>query len=85
VGLGASAGGIEAITGFFDAMPGNSGAAFVVVLHLSPDRQSQLSSIVARHTSMPVIEIEDGVALQADHVYVIAPGCDVTTSMPHQR
>jgi len=62
VGLGASAGGIEAITGFFDAMPGNSGAAFVVVLHLSPDRQSQLSSIVA----MPVIEIEDGVALQAD-------------------
>jgi two-component system CheB/CheR fusion protein len=63
VGLDASAGGNEAIAQFFDAMPAASGAAFVVVLHLSPDRESQLSSIVARHTSMPVTEIVDGLSI----------------------
>ena len=78
VGLGASAGGIEALTGFFDAMPASSGLAFVVVLHLDPTKESQLASILALHTSMPVGEIEDGVVLRQDHVYVIAPNHDLT-------
>jgi len=78
VGLGASAGGIEAFTEFFAAMPEKSGAAFVLVLHLDPTRESQLSSVVARHTPMPVSEITDGMEIRANHVYVIAPAFDVT-------
>lgn len=68
VGLGASAGGIEAFTQFFAAMPADSGAAFVVVLHLDPTQNSQLAAILARHTAMPVSEIEDGVGIAANHV-----------------
>src|SRR5579872_4665565 len=77
VGVGASAGGIEAFTQLLDAMPSNTGAAFVLVLHLDPTRESQLSSILERHTQMPVAQVEDGMELQADHVYVIAPASDV--------
>jgi two-component system, chemotaxis family, CheB/CheR fusion protein len=72
VGVGASAGGIEAFTQLLGAMPSDSGAAFVLVLHLDPTRESQLSSILGRHTPMPVAQIEDGMVLQPDHVYVIA-------------
>ncbi|MDA3887755.1 MAG: PAS domain-containing protein [Allgaiera sp.] len=73
VGIGASAGGIEALIKFFDAMPADAGMAFVIVLHLDPTRESQLAAILAQHTDMPVIEIEDGMPIKADHVYVIAP------------
>ena len=78
VGIGASAGGIEAFTQFFAAMPPDSGAAYVVVLHLDPTKESQLSSIIAHHTAMPVIEIEDGTRVEPNHVYVIAPNHDLT-------
>ncbi len=78
VGLGASAGGIEAFTQFFGATPSDSGAAYVLVLHLDPTRESQLSSIIARHTAMPVMEIEDGMVVAPNHVYVIAPNHDLT-------
>ena len=78
VGIGASAGGIEALAELFDAMPPDSGAAFVVVLHLDPTRQSQLSSILARHSSMRVVEIQDRMQLEINHVYVIAPNSDLT-------
>ena len=78
VGLGASAGGIEALTAFFDAMTPDIGVTFVVVLHLDPNRKSQLSSIIGLHTTMPVVEIEDGMRIAPDHVYVIAPDRDLT-------
>ena len=78
VGLGASAGGIEALTEFFDATPADSGLAFVVVLHLDPTKESQLASILALHTPMPVAEIEDGMVIAPNHVYVIAPNHDLT-------
>ena len=78
VGLGASAGGIEALIQFFDAMPAGTGVAFVVVLHLDPTRESQLSAILGLHTSMPVVEIEDGTDVAPNHVYVIAPNHDLT-------
>ena len=78
VGLGASAGGIEALAEFLSAMPANSGLAFVVVLHLDPTKESSLSSILALHTAMPVAEIENGMQVAADHVYVIAPNHDLT-------
>ncbi len=78
VGLGASAGGIEALAEFFDAMPADSGLAFVVVLHLDPTKESQLSSILALHTKMPVAQIEDGTGITPNYVYVIAPNHDLT-------
>ena len=78
VGLGASAGGIAALGEFFDAMPADSGLAFLVVLHLDPTQESHLASVLAQHTTMPVIEIEDGMEIAADRVHVIAPSYDLT-------
>jgi two-component system CheB/CheR fusion protein len=74
VGIGASAGGIEAFRGFFDNMAPNSGFCFVVILHLAPDRRSLLTEILARWTAMPVITAEDGMVLGPDEVFVIPPG-----------
>jgi hypothetical protein len=59
-------------------MSADSNLVFVVVLHLDPTRQSLLSSILSRHTSMPVVEIEDGIEVAPNHVYVIAPNYDLT-------
>ncbi|MFZ3584665.1 chemotaxis protein CheB [Loktanella sp. DJP18] len=80
VGIGASAGGIEALSIFFEVMPTDSGCAFVVVLHLDPKRESELAHILSVHTTMPVIQVEDGMRLAANHVYVIAPDTDLKVS-----
>ncbi|MFN3275376.1 MAG: chemotaxis protein CheB [Paracoccus sp. (in: a-proteobacteria)] len=80
IGIGASAGGIEALSGFFDAMPADSGCAFVVVLHLDPNRESELAHILSAHTTMPVIQVKDGMRLVADNVYVIAPASSLRVS-----
>lgn len=77
IGIGASAGGIEALSEFFDTMPPDSGLAFIVVLHLDPTQQSHLASILAQHTAMPVVEIKDGMKVEADRVHVIAPNRDL--------
>ena len=74
VGIGASAGGIEAFRRFFEKMPLDSGLGFVVVLHLAPDRISMLPAILARWTAMPVTEAHDGDAVTANHVLVVPPG-----------
>ncbi|HZG01707.1 MAG TPA: chemotaxis protein CheB, partial [Chitinophagales bacterium] len=71
VGIGASAGGLEAIHEFFDNMPPDTNMAFVIVQHLSPDYKSLLAELVAKHTDMTVHEAEDGMALQRNSVYVI--------------
>lgn len=73
VGIGASAGGVSALQEFFRALPPNTGAAFVVVVHLDPDRRSDLAAILANHTEMPVIQVEASSALASDHIYVISP------------
>jgi two-component system CheB/CheR fusion protein len=73
VGLGASAGGLEALRCFFAAVPAKSGAAFVVIQHLSPDHHSQMAELLATHTRAPVHQIDDGVTIQQDHVYIIPP------------
>ncbi len=77
VGIGASAGGIEALGNLFDAMPTDSGCAFVVVLHLDPKRESEMARILSARTKMPVVQVEDGMALAPNHVYVIAPDTDL--------
>jgi len=74
VGLGASAGGLEALRDFFAAVPAESGAAFVVIQHLAPAHRSQMVELLATHTTVPVSQIEDGVVIQPDHIYVIPPG-----------
>ncbi len=73
VGLGASAGGIKALQTFFDALPSDSGMAFVVIMHLAPDHVSNLASIVQHRTSMPVLQVVEPTPVQPDHVYVIPP------------
>ena len=74
VGIGASAGGIDAFHRFFEKMPSDSGLAFVVVLHLAAGRKSMLPEILARWTAMKVTEAQDGDAVAADHVLVVPPG-----------
>lgn len=78
VGIGASAGGLEALSELFDSLPADTGAAFVVVQHLSPDHASLLPALLARDTAMPVVEAVDGASMEGDHVYVIPPDADVT-------
>jgi two-component system CheB/CheR fusion protein len=78
VGIGASAGGLEACTALLKALPANSGMAFVVVQHLDPHHQSLLRELLSRVTKMAVTQVEDGIALEPHHVYVIPPDHDVT-------
>jgi two-component system CheB/CheR fusion protein len=73
VAMGASAGGVRALQTFFSAIPTDTGAAFVVVVHLDPGRRSELSGILATRTSMPVIQVQDREKLHPDHVYIIPP------------
>lgn len=75
--LGASAGGLEALGEFFDALPLNTGAAYVVIVHLSPDFKSLMPELLAKRTSMPVAAGKDGADLQANHVYIIPPGSNM--------
>jgi two-component system, chemotaxis family, CheB/CheR fusion protein len=78
IGIGASAGGIDAFHDFFNHMPADCGMAFVVILHLPRDRKSMLSSILSRWTSMPVAEAVHGTRIEANHVYVPPPHAIVT-------
>lgn len=77
VGLGASAGGLEALEKYFDNSPTDSGGAFVVVMHLARDFKSVLDELLARHTTMPVRPIEEDSELHANTVYVIQPGTEI--------
>src|SRR5262245_48071286 len=73
VGIGASAGGLEAFTGLIDHLPGTTGMAFVLIQHLDPVQPSRLREILSRHTTMPVLDATQGLALRPNHVYVIPP------------
>ncbi|MBL0168051.1 MAG: PAS domain-containing protein [Propionivibrio sp.] len=73
VGIGASAGGLEAFEAFFRACPADTGMAFVLVPHLDPGHQSLLTEILQRATAMPVVEAFDQLAVAPNHVYVIPP------------
>ena len=77
IGIGASAGGLEAFELFFKTMPADSGMAFVLVPHLDPGHASMLSEILQRNTTMPVHEAQDQIIIQANHVYIIPPDKDM--------
>jgi len=74
VGIGASAGGLEALTAFFENMPSKSGVAFVVIQHLSPDYKSLMVELLSKCTSMRVLRAEEGMPVFADTVFLIPPG-----------
>jgi two-component system CheB/CheR fusion protein len=80
VGIGASAGGLEAFTALFRTLLPDLGMAYVLVPHLDPQRESAIAQILGRITAMPVVEIENGMELKPDHVYIIPPNCDLTVS-----
>jgi two-component system CheB/CheR fusion protein len=71
VGIGASAGGLDAINQLFENMPDNTGFSFIIVQHISPDHKSLMAELVSKHTRMPVVEAEDNMAVKPDHIYVI--------------
>ncbi|MGD0803240.1 MAG: chemotaxis protein CheB [Candidatus Bathyarchaeia archaeon] len=77
VGIGASAGGLEALRELFDALPSDAGMAYVLILHLSPEHKSQLAEILTKNTAMPVIEATNNLHLEPDHVYVIPPNAGI--------
>jgi len=77
VGLGASAGGLEAFEQFFGKVPPDSGMAFVLVQHLDPNHPSILGEILQRATPMPVVEAEDQMTVEANRVYIIPPNRDI--------
>src|SRR5262245_42497806 len=74
VGVGSSAGGLEALEELFRDMPNNTGMAFVVVSHLHPGHTSMLPELLGKATKLPVVEASDGVEVRPDHVYVGPPG-----------
>ncbi len=74
VGIGSSAGGLEALQEFFRAMPPESGMSFVVVTHQKPGHESVLADLLGRETAMKVSNIEDGMKPERDQVHVLAPG-----------
>src|SRR5712691_9997944 len=80
VGVGASAGGLEALTAFLKHLPSDSGMAFVLIQHLDPNHPSQLTELLSKATRMPVFEVTADTPLKANQVYVIAPGICLSLS-----
>ena len=80
VGIGASAGGLEAFTDFLDNLPTNTGMAFVFVQHLAPEQESLLTDILARSTKMPVHTVQNDMRVEPNNVYVIPPAVNMTIS-----
>ena len=78
VGLGASAGGIKALKEFFGHVGPNTGAAYVVILHLSPDHDSRLAEVLQTSAPMPVAQVAASVPIEIDHVYVVPPNKSLT-------
>lgn len=77
VGIGGSAGGLKAYTALLEALPSETGMAFVFIAHLSPTTDSLLAHLLSRSTNMPAIQASEGMSVQANHVYVIAPNTNL--------
>ncbi len=77
VGIGGSAGGLNAYKALLDALPSDTGMAFVIVSHILPTAHSQLAHILSRHTKMPVMVASTAMPILANHVYVSPPNADL--------
>lgn len=78
VGIGASAGGLEALQDFFQKMPLNPGAAFIIIQHLSPDYKSLMDELLARYTKLKIQKVEDGMQVEMNCIYLIPPKMNMT-------
>ena len=77
VGIGGSAGALTAYFGLLDALPTDTGMAFVIISHINPSANSQLALILSRHTKMPVLVASMKMPIQRNHVYVIPANADL--------
>jgi len=78
VGIGASAGGMEALIEFLKYLPKDTGAAFVLIQHLSPDHKSIMDEILGKHTQMPIVPVDKNTTPLADHIYINVPQKNIT-------
>jgi two-component system CheB/CheR fusion protein len=78
VGIGASAGGLEALTSFFSSIPVDSRMVFVIIQHMDPSQPSMLAELLGRVSKIPVTEALDNTRVETDHAYVVPPGSDMT-------
>ena len=85
VGIGASAGGLAALRTFFSGFPQDSGLAFVVVVHLNPDKDSHLAELLEKYVNMPVQQVTTAVPIEPNHIYVIPPNANLDTIDTHLR
>ena len=83
VGIGASAGGLEAVTDLLSSLPAASGMAFLLAQHLDPHHASMLVEILAKKTAMPVREASEGMAVESNHLYVIPPNTSMRIAQGH--
>ncbi len=83
VGIGASAGGLQALQAFFEALPKKTGLAFVVVTHLHPDHESHLAELIQTRTPMPVQQVTSRTDIVPNHVYVIPPNHNIQVTDSH--
>jgi two-component system CheB/CheR fusion protein len=80
VGVGASAGGLEALTTLLSHLPADTGLAFVLIQHLNPNHESHLTDLLSKASKMPVLEVQDETRPEANHVYVIPPRFNLSIS-----
>ncbi len=85
VGIGASAGGLNALKKLFDGVSVDSGLAYVVIVHLSPEHVSHLAALLQSHLAIPVLQVTETVELEPNHVYVIPPGANLEAVDTHLR
>ena len=85
IGIGASAGGLNALKKFFSKVPKDSGLVYVVVVHLSPEHKSLLADLLQQTIKMPAIQVTENVELKPNHVYVIPPNANLDTIDTHLR
>jgi two-component system CheB/CheR fusion protein len=83
VGVGASAGGLEAYSELLEGLPPNPRLALLLVSHLDPDHKSHLAPILSRVSRMPVLEVAEGMKVDVDHIYVIPPGTNMAMADGH--
>ncbi|MDJ0714518.1 MAG: chemotaxis protein CheB [Prochloraceae cyanobacterium] len=85
IGIGASAGGLKALEDFFENMPADNGASFIVIQHLSPDFKSLMKELLERRTRMAVYRVTDGMKLQPNSIYLIPPRNNLILENRHLR
>ncbi|MFT5720688.1 MAG: two-component system CheB/CheR fusion protein [Motiliproteus sp.] len=83
VGVGTSAGGLEALSTFLSAFPVDCGLAFILVPHLDPNQKSLMVELLAKQTAMPISEVTEGCLIEVNHVYVVPPRCSLTVVNGH--